>query len=428
MARTNNLSNFCTDIADAIRSKTGKTGTIKAINFDTEILSISGGETISETPMNLYISESEPVDKEGIWIKSNTTKIENYIVTDKIEHIEDDVWIEKEGINNPNLSSFHVEIVDTNIYLFGSNRLLYKYDILTNMYTELTKVPYNFDPDYSKTAVIGTDIYFFGGLGSPSGYAAYKYDTLTNSYTKLAEIPYEFTSGIAISVKNYIYLFGGSGGIKKETYKYDPKTDTYTQLANMPYSFYGKGDAVVVGNNIYIFGNNNTYSNAAYKYNTLDDTFQKLQNTPSNDSKNTLYDNTVVAVGSDIYLIGGHYDSKNFYKYDIKTNTYINLGKLPFLLGRTNIAVVFKNSIYAFPTSQVSKIQILNINFPTFDKDNSLIIEQSNTNTYKTQLINAKTTGRLLTEFNDMKTYTKENGIDTSTEIYYGTGENWIKI
>lgn len=43
MARTNNLTNFLTDVADSIREKTGKSDPIPCEDFDTEIESISGG-------------------------------------------------------------------------------------------------------------------------------------------------------------------------------------------------------------------------------------------------------------------------------------------------------------------------------------------------------------------------------------------------
>lgn len=43
MARTDNLTNFLTDVADSIREKKGTTESIKASDFDTEIESISGG-------------------------------------------------------------------------------------------------------------------------------------------------------------------------------------------------------------------------------------------------------------------------------------------------------------------------------------------------------------------------------------------------
>ena len=54
MARVNNLSNFLTDVADAIRTKKETTGQIPAENFDQEILSI-------ETGMPVYIAD-EPLD------------------------------------------------------------------------------------------------------------------------------------------------------------------------------------------------------------------------------------------------------------------------------------------------------------------------------------------------------------------------------
>lgn len=43
MARTNNLSNFLTDVANAIREKKGTEGTILASDFDTEIESLPSG-------------------------------------------------------------------------------------------------------------------------------------------------------------------------------------------------------------------------------------------------------------------------------------------------------------------------------------------------------------------------------------------------
>lgn len=48
MARVDNLSNFLSDVADAIREKKGTEETIQASDFDTEIASISSGADISE--------------------------------------------------------------------------------------------------------------------------------------------------------------------------------------------------------------------------------------------------------------------------------------------------------------------------------------------------------------------------------------------
>ena len=48
MARTDNLGNFLTDIASAIKEKTGKSGTISAADFDTEIVDIQTGIDTSD--------------------------------------------------------------------------------------------------------------------------------------------------------------------------------------------------------------------------------------------------------------------------------------------------------------------------------------------------------------------------------------------
>ena len=48
MARINNLNNFLTDVADAIKSKKGSQELIPAANFDTEIVDISTGKLTNE--------------------------------------------------------------------------------------------------------------------------------------------------------------------------------------------------------------------------------------------------------------------------------------------------------------------------------------------------------------------------------------------
>ena len=53
MARIDNLTNFLSDVASAIREKKGTTDTIPASNFDTEIASIESGVDINE-----YLSDT----------------------------------------------------------------------------------------------------------------------------------------------------------------------------------------------------------------------------------------------------------------------------------------------------------------------------------------------------------------------------------
>lgn len=64
MARIDTLANFLTDVASAIKEKTGKTDTITPANFDTEIASIeSGGSSVSKgLVINEYDDEGYPID------------------------------------------------------------------------------------------------------------------------------------------------------------------------------------------------------------------------------------------------------------------------------------------------------------------------------------------------------------------------------
>ncbi len=58
MARTNNLTNFLTDVADSIREKTGKSELIACEDFDTEIESISGGGEPNLQDKSVTITEN----------------------------------------------------------------------------------------------------------------------------------------------------------------------------------------------------------------------------------------------------------------------------------------------------------------------------------------------------------------------------------
>ena len=68
MARTDNLTNFLTDVADAIRSKKGTSGKISASYFDTEIASITTGTTEDlstelTTQNNLLTAQETTIDQ-----------------------------------------------------------------------------------------------------------------------------------------------------------------------------------------------------------------------------------------------------------------------------------------------------------------------------------------------------------------------------
>ena len=64
MARTDTLGNFLTDVADAIRTKKGTTGTIPANTFDTEIASIEGGSKYAPRDITFYAYTGTELNEE----------------------------------------------------------------------------------------------------------------------------------------------------------------------------------------------------------------------------------------------------------------------------------------------------------------------------------------------------------------------------
>ena len=61
MARTNNLSNFLTDVASAIKTKKGSEASIPAANFDTEILALPSQGTYEQKVMSITTNGTQTI-------------------------------------------------------------------------------------------------------------------------------------------------------------------------------------------------------------------------------------------------------------------------------------------------------------------------------------------------------------------------------
>lgn len=70
MADITNLSSFLEDVADAIRAKTGKTGTLQAKNFDTEIANITTG-----TPHEIFNTDAATISEDEDVVKASSDTI-----------------------------------------------------------------------------------------------------------------------------------------------------------------------------------------------------------------------------------------------------------------------------------------------------------------------------------------------------------------
>ena len=123
MARIDNLTNFLTDVADSIRSKTGKSETIAAEDFDTEIESISGGANLQ--------TKSVTITENGT---TSITPDTGYDGLDEVEVITD----------VPSESAAEAPERDVNFYDYDGFRL---YSYSKTNFLNLVEMPEN--PEHS---------------------------------------------------------------------------------------------------------------------------------------------------------------------------------------------------------------------------------------------------------------------------------------
>ena len=241
---------------------------------------------------------------------------------------------------------------NTNILSNNSNTLEYDEMTIDSPYTKNADIPYEF---YRGSAVaIGNDIYLLGSYNDKNNMTNnYKYNIAANTYIKMRDIPYYFHNGSAVNINNDIYLFGSAYEDSNHTYiyanynyKYDIITDTYTKMTDISYKFYN-GSVVAIGNDIYLLGGTwGGYNN--YKYDIITDTYNKNKDIPY-----YFYHGSAVNINNDIYLFGSTFESssntylysKYNYKYDSTTDTYSKNTNIPYEFYNAS-AVAIGNDIY----------------------------------------------------------------------------------
>lgn len=491
MARVNNLSNFLTDVASAIKEKKGDNTNIPAANFDTEILSLpsqgvyqskqmtintngnyeiipdDGYDAIESLRLSVEAGEdlTDVLNTQDQKIAELEVALENKTASGKVKPnifvqdteptIKDGIWLQTDK---------QLECIETDDSIIENE----------SWYEDGTFRSIPFDFAEGSAVVYKDDIYLFGGSRAKT--TAYKYNTLSNNYTKLNDIPFEFTSGSAVVVDNNIYIFGsykrGDASLSKKAFRYDILSDTYTPIAEIPYSFWG-GYAVAYENFVYLFGGGSSaYYN--YRYNVNTDVYERMSDIPSSYSGGFLGGGAVL-VGQDIFLFGTSYNSKNysmkysvltdsytsissFYgdsghavisygtqiyifggashqsyccKYDIITDSYTKLTDIPsyFYVGS---ALLVDNKVLLFGgTSNLKKVQGLQLSFKEY-KNNSVVISQGRFYKvgYGIELFNnsEQFINQPKYAFADAWFYTTEDGLITDIPTYYGNGTEWVKF
>ena len=205
-------------------------------------------------------------------------------------------------------------------------------------------------------------IYLFGGcdkdwVGSAT---AWVYDPFADKWTDLSDMPVKRFNGGAVTVGNYIYIFGGhtgeNNGIRgprtfkeqlKSLYRYDPAYDTYTRLSDAPetmnfinYTHY-KGSIYAIsgcehekyvpgpdGDTYYSFGQ------GVLRYDVARDTWTKIS-TPRMQRTWTLTQcSPFASFGSKIFIVGGRPTTLTRLAlaeyYDIEEDRFVRIPDLPY--------------------------------------------------------------------------------------------------
>jgi len=173
--------------------------------------------------------------------------------------VVDKTWTELDAMPGGNYCWGVARVIDSVIYIInpslnaqgtGSGRIL-RFDIATE--TWLSTWNYPIAVRKSAAAVIGTDIYIFGGyMGTAGTNRVEKLDTLTGTFTQLANYPLAITHGNAVPDNrgNIIVASGWSGAANATVYRYSIADNNYTQLANRPEASYTE-DAFAYKNVMY---------------------------------------------------------------------------------------------------------------------------------------------------------------------------------
>lgn len=387
--------------------------------------------------LNVYVQNTEPTKKDGLWIKDTGRK--GKIINDL------DLWFAN-AWNDPNLHPLASPPINYNqsygcsvgdfIYMpMGANQFpyLYRYDTINNIWEMMPDAPFSYS--LGNAVAVGNVVYVFCQSSVSNYQTLIAFDTVSKTWSTKANIPFAFNEGSVASVGTDIYLFGGLSNTKT-TYKYDTLTNTYTKLTDIPYSF-SYGSASAVGSNIYLMGGNGSPSiDSCYMYDTLNNTWSAKATMP----KNVKYHQSVT-IGSKIYVIGGTGTTVTvkILIYDAINNTWSYGSDLPYEMFYSTVAYCNK-AIYSIggigssPITHYTDIRAYYFNSKVYEDGTVLLYRTSDsTGTYATELLTPRTTAytgpftKLLTRFNNVFYY-KGGTLQENLPTYYGDGTKWIKF
>ena len=248
MADISNLTNYLTDVADAIREKKGTDAQIPAANFDTEILSIqTGGDvepifaTVDYSAKNIVSQSLNTEDKTNVSISA----MSDYVITYNIDTSKTTAYLFKLNDNN------EYELIKNLALSYSGRIVISKVTDDTVYFTELP---------YADTTLLG-----------------YSYNIITDELKLIKSVRY--THSITDCIlndynTNYAFIEKPNGG--KEIYELNYDTLEFTKCANTPLEYLNGSNYQInncVAPDIFINCNNNYSMSALAKFNRESNTF-----------------------------------------------------------------------------------------------------------------------------------------------------------
>ena len=396
--------------------------------------------------LNLFIQPDEPATKEGIWLQTDEELSDKITVTTQTYLADTFFSSWTEYLKGKPTDCVYYPYITRHkgwLYFFGgsstynisnSTNKAYRINIESGVVENIKDMPI-----YGAAGVaisVGDYIYIFGGArywntanNSQLVTEAVRYDVINDTYDYITPIPNGLAFSRSVTTGDKIYIIGGTRAysVSKSNllYEYDIPTNTITEFKLDWYNY--MNPIVMVGDWIYFFGGTNGTSVAtSYKYNPMTKETIQISDPPTNSS---YYGGAVYHKGV-IYIVYGI--AKQFVKYDIETDTYTTLSDYPLpSSGATTLLTDVGDRLMLHFSGGSNLRQIMYSD--TFDyngDENTLLMYQRvGLNPYQVALCSSNTiNGRLLSSFTDVGYYSTETGINNDIPTYYGNGAEWVKF
>lgn len=389
----------------------------------------SGG---GSSKANIFIQNTEPETKEGIWFKKASSSYDKLITADTISSTP---YFEVGPTQLYNHNESAPVAVGTDIYMFSGNGggayKCEKIDTVNNTATPLPDI--NEQGYYSWNTVYVPDLNI---IRLEAGVVYKNFDLISQAVTSTGSRSTSFTGKYDVKqilplIDNNLYYIKSNSDVNIFNFSTEniiTKTGISLNFFT-PYMIQPKNS-----NDIYCFNvryGEQIQADSNYKYNTVTNTYQKIAPIP--DAKMAL--RNIAELNGKIHIFGVRpaptsisVDMTQHYIYDIGTDTWSVGTPITTTINQCSGAVTIGDTIYL--TNAGDNYQsILKYREPIINFEANSVVLQ-NGSTYKTALLTqpANAQGRVTTSFANAYMTDSSGNLITTDEKYYGNGTSWVEI